>query len=187
MSAYLALFNTPQTLIMELNNVVDSTYTGIYNVTITATFFNSQDTVDPADEIISVNKDLGSQDQASIWSVPSDTPTQLITIPRNANRAVFVMSATGQIDEEFWYTNYLSSETETFGTPAAYGFSPYREVQLYIDSRLAGVVLPYPVIFSGGINPEVSSPCSFCRSDTESTALASYSRHRRLRFEDGRD
>lgn len=33
------------------------------------------------------------------------------------------------------------------------GLSPFREVQLLIDGNLAGVVWPFPVIFTGGVVP----------------------------------
>lgn len=33
------------------------------------------------------------------------------------------------------------------------GYSPFREVQLFIDGSLAGVVWPFPVIFTGGVVP----------------------------------
>lgn len=38
------------------------------------------------------------------------------------------------------------------------GFSPFREVQLYIDGQLAGVQWPFPVIFTGGVVPGLWSP-----------------------------
>ncbi|KAL4930607.1 proteasome stabiliser-domain-containing protein [Aspergillus undulatus] len=34
-----------------------------------------------------------------------------------------------------------------------YGHSPFREIQLYIDGILAGVIWPHPVIFTGGVSP----------------------------------
>ena len=39
-----------------------------------------------------------------------------------------------------------------------YGYSPFREVQLMIDGDLAGVVWPFPVIFTGGIVPGLWRP-----------------------------
>lgn len=38
----------------------------------------------------------------------------------------------------------------TFGAGFLYGQSPFREVQLFIDGILAGVVWPFPIIFTGG-------------------------------------
>jgi Peptide N-acetyl-beta-D-glucosaminyl asparaginase amidase A len=70
-------------------------------------------------------------------------------------RAIVTIAACGQGEEEFWYSNVLEGERETFGETVGslYGFSPFREVQLLIDGYLAGVVWPFPIIFTGGIAP----------------------------------
>lgn len=43
------------------------------------------------------------------------------------------------------YLPYLDQSGGVVGT------GPYREVQLWIDDRLAGAAYPFPVIFTGGI------------------------------------
>ena len=45
---------------------------------------------------------------------------------------------------------------DTFGELP--GFSPFREVQLFIDGQLAGVVWPFPIIFTGGVVPGLWRP-----------------------------
>ena len=37
--------------------------------------------------------------------------------------------------------------------PGSIGQGPFREVRLLIDGQIAGAVFPYPVIFTGGIDP----------------------------------
>lgn len=44
----------------------------------------------------------------------------------------------------------------SYGT--LYGYSPFREVQLFIDGMLAGVVWPFPIIFTGGVVPGLWRP-----------------------------
>jgi hypothetical protein len=39
-----------------------------------------------------------------------------------------------------------------------YGYSPFREVQLFIDGNLAGVAWPFPIIFTGGVVPGLWRP-----------------------------
>lgn len=48
-----------------------------------------------------------------------------------------------------------SSEVATFNESGTtlLGYGPFREVQLYIDGALAGVVWPFPIIFTGGVVP----------------------------------
>lgn len=155
MSEFMSIWKSPQKLIFDLGNLVDSTYTGLYNATLTATFFTSQETVEPADLIIPISARNGAASQASLFTLPSDNATNTISFPRNVNRAVFSVSACGQATEEFWWGNVLQSNINTFvpydGT--LYGYSPFREVQVLIDGQLAGVQWPFPVIFTGGVVP----------------------------------
>jgi hypothetical protein len=160
MSEYLYFWNSPQTIIFDLGNLVDSTYTGLYNTTLTASFFTSQDTIEPASVIIPISARKGAVNAASLFTLPGDNATNTISFPRNVNRAVFSVSACGQATEEFWWSNVLQSNINTFeavdGT--LYGYSPFREVQILIDGQLAGVQWPFPVIFTGGVVPGLWRP-----------------------------
>ncbi|KAL9049592.1 MAG: hypothetical protein Q9162_007133, partial [Coniocarpon cinnabarinum] len=155
-SHLLALWREPQTLIFDLGNLIDDTYTAAFNATLVATFWESAHVSDAADRILSVsNATAGENNLASVFTVPPAIASNEITLPRNVRKAVVSVSATGQIDEEFWYTNTLTSLSNTFNASGVtlLPYSPFREVQLYIDSTLAGVVWPFPVIFTGGIVP----------------------------------
>jgi hypothetical protein len=153
-------WNSPQTLIFDLQNLVDSTFTGIWNTTLTATFFNSQATVDaPADLIIPISPRQGSVGQPSFFMVPIVNATNTFSIPQNANRAVFSISACGQAAEEFWWSDALQSDINTFEPEGTlFGFSAFREVQVFIDGQLAGVQWPFPIIFTGGVVPGLWRP-----------------------------
>lgn len=160
MTEYLYFWNSPQKLIFDLGNLIDSTYTGSFNTTLTATFFTSQETVDPASLIIPISARNGDASAASVFTLPSDNATNTVSFPRNANRAVFSISACGQATEEFWWGNVLQSNVNTF-VPVdgiLYGYSPFREVQVLIDGHLAGVQWPFPVIFTGGVVPGLWRP-----------------------------
>jgi hypothetical protein len=160
MTEYMYFWNSPQKLIFDLGNLIDSTYTGYYNTTLTVTFFTSQDTVEPASLIIPISARNGAASSSSMFIIPSDNATNTVSFPRNVNRAVFSVSACGQSTEEFWWSNVLQSDINTFlpydGT--LYGYSPFREVQVLIDGQLAGVQWPFPVIFTGGVVPGLWRP-----------------------------
>ncbi|KAG9246279.1 peptide N-acetyl-beta-D-glucosaminyl asparaginase amidase A-domain-containing protein [Calycina marina] len=160
MTEYMYFWNSSQKLIFDLGNIVSSTYTGIFNTTLTATFFTAQETADSADLILPVSARQGNNNKGSVYMIPSANATNTFTIPRNVNRAVFAVSANGQSTEEFWWANVLQSDVESFqavdGT--LYGFSPFREVQVFIDGDLAGVQWPFPVIFTGGVVPGLWRP-----------------------------
>ncbi|KAG7129477.1 hypothetical protein HYQ45_011341 [Verticillium longisporum] len=165
MTEFLALWRSPQTIIFELGNLVDETYTGSFNCTLTATFFKSQVTRQhqggtPADMIIPISAKNGASGKGSAWSLPSEQAVSTIYFPQHANRAVFSLSANGQMAEEFWWSNVLQSDVDTFNDTASSmpGLSPFREVQLYIDDQLAGVQWPFPVVFTGGVSPALHRP-----------------------------
>ncbi|CAI9297236.1 unnamed protein product [Lactuca saligna] len=56
-------------------------------------------------------------------------------------------------DNEFWYKNPSNSYVETnhLATGGAHG--AYREVLVTLNGQLVGSVIPFPVIFTDGINP----------------------------------
>ncbi|KAL1609418.1 hypothetical protein SLS59_001784 [Nothophoma quercina] len=155
LSMYLSLWKSPQDIIFSLNNVYDSTYTGAFNTTLIATFF--YDATDPAhaDLILPISPELGSTGAPSIFTLPGDNATVERSIPLNVTHATVSIAATGQSNEEFWYTNALQSDIHTFDSTAGtlIGYGPFREVQLFIDGLLAGVAWPFPIIFTGGIAP----------------------------------
>jgi hypothetical protein len=116
----------------------------------------------PADLILPISKAQSAANLSSAFQVPQDAKAvKTLSLPRNAKRAVFSVSACGQAQEEFWWSNVPSSRTQTFGNANQMqlpGFSPWREVQVLIDDKLAGVAWPFPVIFTGGVIPSFWRP-----------------------------
>ncbi|KAK3933638.1 hypothetical protein QBC46DRAFT_109029 [Diplogelasinospora grovesii] len=164
-TAYLSLWKQPQKVIFDLGNLVNDKYTGIFNTTLTATFFMADvaepNTAPPADRIIPISTRQSGNDSVSQFTIPLQNATNTITdFPRNAQRAVFSISACGQANEEFWWSNVFNSDVLAFNSTAGPlpGFSPFREVQLLIDRQLAGVQWPFPVIFTGGVVPGLHRP-----------------------------
>ena len=153
MQQFDALWQTEQTIIFDLGNLINEMYTGIYNTTLTATFFTVPDSPATADTILPISARKSASNMPSVFQVPGDNASVAYTLPGNVNRAVVSLSACGQSTEEFWYSNVLTSEEDTFAPTAGSfpGGSPWREVQLLIDGQLAGVSWPFPVIFTGGL------------------------------------
>ncbi|EAW11145.1 uncharacterized protein ACLA_088340 [Aspergillus clavatus NRRL 1] len=154
MSQYNALWKEEQKLIFDLGNLISDVYTGSFNVTLTA-FFSRQGNVRAADMILPISAGRSTSNGSSAFIVPSDNTTTAYQFPDSAARAVVSISACGQSTEEFWWSNVFSGDTESFESTVGelYGYSPFREIQLYIDGLLAGVVWPFPVIFTGGVAP----------------------------------
>ncbi|KAK2000289.1 hypothetical protein LX36DRAFT_603471 [Colletotrichum falcatum] len=163
MTPYLSLWKSPQKIIFDLPNLIDDRYTGPFNCTLTAIFFKSDvgtDNAPPADLIIPISSRNASSNTGSAWQVPEREAVSTVKFPRNANRAVFSVSANGQGDEEFWWSNVLDSDAAAFNATVGMSLasSPWREVQVLIDDKLAGVQWPFPVIFTGGVVPSFHRP-----------------------------
>ncbi|KAJ5894392.1 hypothetical protein N7495_006083 [Penicillium taxi] len=154
MSQYNSLWKEEQKLIFDLANIVNDEYTGSWNVTLTA-HFSYENNVKTADSILPISARKAASNSSSSFTVPSDNTTVSYNIPDTVSRAVVAISGCGQSKEEFWYQNVFNQDSEDFSDTVGelYGYSPFRELQLYIDGTLAGVVWPFPIIFTGGVVP----------------------------------
>ncbi|WP_336246604.1 peptide-N4-asparagine amidase [Streptomyces cupreus] len=114
---------------MLIGNVVDDTYTGIIDVKVTLTFYTGKVARTP-DRVLPL------------------TDGTTLTTPRNSERIVAEVYATGSGGgcEEYWYLTVPDSAP--YSCQAADG--PYREVQIRVDGRLAGVAAPFPHVWTGG-------------------------------------
>ena len=158
MTIFDTLLRSEQKVIMELDNIYDSTFTGDFNVTITALYYDDGQIMTPADLILPISTQSSSQNASSVISLPDENATVYFTLPRNVKRAVASILASGNGAEEFWYTNVPTEYDDTFNNTAIYGYGPFREVQLLIDGVLAGVSWPFPIVFTGGISPGLWVP-----------------------------
>jgi hypothetical protein len=158
MTVFDTLLRSKQKVIMELDNIYDSVFTGNYNVTITALYYNDHDTATPADVILPISAQLSSKNQSSVLSLPDGNASVTFTLPRNVERGVVSILASGNGNEEFWYTNVPTEYDGTFNNSALGPYGPWREVQLLVDGQLAGVSWPFPTVFTGGISPGLWVP-----------------------------
>ncbi|MEU7279966.1 peptide-N4-asparagine amidase [Streptomyces sp. NPDC045431] len=119
---------------MLIGNVVDDTYTGVLDVTVTLTFY-----AHPA-------YGPGTSTDAPDRVIPLDTPSP--ALPRNAERILAEVYATGSGGgcEEYWYLSV--PEAAPYSCKAAEG--PHREVRISVDGRLAGIAAPFPTVWTGG-------------------------------------
>jgi len=100
MTNYLSLLRKPQKIIFDLGNLIDSTYTAAYNVTLIASFFMVHSPSDPADLIIPISSRQSSVNASSVFTVPPNEASNDLIFPRNVQKAVLTVAATGQSEEE---------------------------------------------------------------------------------------
>ncbi len=84
MTEYLYFWKTPQKIIFDLGNLIDDTYTGYLNTTLTATFFQSEiatDAAPPSDLIIPISARQGANNSASVFMVPQVNASNTVSFP----------------------------------------------------------------------------------------------------------
>ncbi|RCV25195.1 hypothetical protein SETIT_5G146700v2 [Setaria italica] len=143
------------TLAVFVENLVNSQYTGVYYANVTLhLYFRRTPTrpppaVAPADLIVPMSRGLPLND--GLWykiQNATDAVSTSVTLPSNTYRAVVEVFVSFHGDDEFWWTNQ----------PGADANGPFREVTVRVDGVLAGAAWPFPVIFTGGINPLLWQP-----------------------------
>ena len=70
------------------------------------------------------------------------TLSATVTLPSDITSATLDLYAVGQIGDEFWWSLNPS----------------FREIEVSIDGKPAGVVWPYPYVYTGGVNPLIWRP-----------------------------
>jgi len=155
-SAFKVLLQAQQTLVVDIGNYVVGPYNGSFNATLTVSFYNLR-SIHPqtaADEIIPLSK-CGHQGVPTYFNLPDDTAATSIIIPSNASRLVLDILASGNGEEEFWYSNIPDEYTDTFKNwnGAFLGQGSFREVVVLLDDEAVGVAWPFEVVFTGGICP----------------------------------
>lgn len=103
MTAFDTLLRTEQKVIFDLSNVYSDLYTGAYNVTLEALFYNDRyiSYLSPADHIFPISTLASTQNISSVMSLPDDNGTVSIQFPRNVKAATVSLLASRNSAEEF--------------------------------------------------------------------------------------
>ncbi|CAL4978522.1 unnamed protein product [Urochloa decumbens] len=144
------------TLAVFVENLVNGGLTGVYHANVTLHLYfhpapppTPPPAVGPADVIVPMSRGLPLND--GLWykiQNASDAASATVTLPPNTYRAVVEVFVSFHGDDEFWWTN----------SPGADASGPFREVTVRVDGVFAGAAWPFPVIFTGGINPRLWQP-----------------------------
>ncbi|THH10207.1 hypothetical protein EW145_g1493 [Phellinidium pouzarii] len=157
---YIPLFSSSGEFIFELDNLIETGLDGRYATTVTATFLESS-TNHPAAKkanlIMPISAQTGSSPDDNAPSVPPAISLN-VTFPVNTIEVYAELFASGNGNEEFWYFNTANEFLGDLPPGTTFGDGPFREVRLMIDGMVAGVALPYAVIFTGGIIPTAWRP-----------------------------
>ncbi|KAL3355859.1 hypothetical protein AABB24_016827 [Solanum stoloniferum] len=161
---YSSLLMKNQIFAVYLGNIVDSTYTGVYHVEIFVHFYPAEVKLGEfdsgADLIVPISRNMHLND--GLWfeiENSTDVQSKDFKIPPNVYRAVLEVYVSFHENDEFWYGNppneYISSNNLTIA-----GNGAFREVVVSLDEMVVGVVWPFTVIYTGGVNPLFWRPIS---------------------------
>lgn len=154
-SKYLNLFRNEHDVVLSLDNIVNSNYTGIFNVTVHLGFYSKEILQqDVADVIVPLS---ASTTDYGWYSLPVNNKPLYRTIPivpNNTVKAFVEVFMSGHGKDEFWYTNFPSGMEDVDPN----GGGPFKEVQLWINEQLVGLDWPFPTIYTGGMNPLLWRP-----------------------------
>ena len=153
LSVYGPYFQEGHTVYASCQNVVNPTYNGVIRMTATLYFYyndndNDVEPVEKADYVMGINRKAGGFQDLTLKS--SEILNSTFKLPfRNANKVYMDMYASGHSCEEFWYSNAPGALANYTGC----GGGSNRQFRVTLDNRVAGIQTPFPVVYTGGINP----------------------------------
>ncbi|GMY23118.1 peptide-N4-(N-acetyl-beta-glucosaminyl) asparagine amidase A-like [Fagus crenata] len=169
---YYSLLMKNQTLAVYIGNLVTKIYTGVYHVNVTIQFYpdDESDVVSksdalvskhhsPADLILPFSRKLPLND--GLWfQIENSTDIALneFKIPQNVYRAMLEVYVSFHENDESWYLNFPNEYIEANNLTDTPGNGPFREVVVSLDGKLVGVIWPFTVIYTGGVNPLLWRP-----------------------------
>jgi hypothetical protein len=149
-----ALLASSQSGEAVIYNIVNSTYTGIIYGTVQIQFYPASLQALPAlvpDKVVGLSANGADQ----YLYTTTDQLTQTLSLPKNIERAYLDVIAQSQSQDEFWYTN---APNDVANEVQEYGNTGFREVEVSIDGKAAGLAPVYPWIYTGGIDPYLWEP-----------------------------
>jgi len=155
LTEYAALLQAVQPGEVTIGNTVDSKYTGIIHGTASLLFYPAAKNaaLPPVPDVVlplpAGKNGLGSAD------TPTDAVSATYTLPTNTVRAYLDLITESQGNDEFWYLSVPDKLSKQLG---AGGGTAFREAEVTVDGRPAGVAPVFPWIYTGGIDPNLWRP-----------------------------
>jgi Peptide N-acetyl-beta-D-glucosaminyl asparaginase amidase A len=104
------------------------------------------------DIVVPVN---GTGGDAGTLNTTTDTISQTLDLPENVESVYLDVISQPQSNDEFYYFNVPDNETNNL---QSFGGTAFRETEIWIDGKPAGVAPVYPFINTGGIDPNMWFP-----------------------------
>jgi Peptide N-acetyl-beta-D-glucosaminyl asparaginase amidase A len=157
-SSFIPLLSQPEPVVADLGNIVNGTYTGVYHMTMTFTYYQAEGRYRPAahaDQIVPLSASSTSAGWYTLGAGQAASKT--VTLRRNLTGVTAEVYARGGGCDEQWFTAVPADLAAKYPNYLC-GGGPYREVQVAVDGTPAGLAQPYPVVYTGGIVPTLWHP-----------------------------
>lgn len=161
---YASLFKEKQDIEFYLDNIVNDVYSGPISFSLMVEFYKVEDDQKAGYELPVTTPATKSRSltDSKLQHFSGDShgrKIQVGTLPRNTTRVVVEVFASGNANEEFWYSHLADPHGAEYQSHLEYGpHGSIREVQLLVDGELAGTCAPYHIIYTGGYSPMFWSP-----------------------------
>lgn len=159
-SLYLDLLVSGGQVVISLDNIITDVYNSSFTVDVQLELYEPLDAaLVPArpDVIVPVSKSATSYGWFTVE--PSSAATGSnglnVSIPTNTAELFLELFLSHHQCDEFYYANPPDSYAALVD---ACGGGPFREVQVLVNGALAGIVWPFPLLFTGGLNPYLWRP-----------------------------
>ena len=156
LTEYTPLFTISQPGRVDLGNLVNQTYTSHIHGSAYLQFYPLAQNQNPP-STASLVLPMAADPTGGTVTLNSSTDqlAGTFTLPTNVERAYLDVFAQSQHNDEFWYT---CAPNDVAGELLNCGNTGFREAQVSIDGRTAGVAPVFPWIYTGGIDPYLWRP-----------------------------
>lgn len=154
-------------VVVALDNVIEGRYNSSFTITLSAEFYKPLATAksplsivkkasaSKPDLVVPVSKSNTSYGWFTVEPNSVGKNYKLVTLPLNTEELYLELFLSHHQCDEFYYSNPPDSYAQPLGWC---GSGPFREVQVLVDDELVGVVWPFPLLFTGGLNPYLWRP-----------------------------
>lgn len=170
-SEYLTLFKKDGELSFLLNNLVSQGLDGVFDIKLYVDYYYDEKIAETETEAVAEELSFGSLVSShrpadkilplgkALYHLPGDSfKVSLPKLSPSTTKLKLSVFASGNGQEEFWYTNILNKYVPRFPELGLMGHGPVRFVEVSLDGEIIALVAPEPVIFTGGFSPALWSP-----------------------------
>jgi hypothetical protein len=154
---YSSLLKTSQIGSFELGNYIEGPYCCSQYASAYLEFYPA-DYVNPAPRTADMVLAITSAPGSELLSTGASTISQTFTLPANIEEAYLDVFTQGQNQDEFWWSCVPNDALTLLASTYPCGNTAFRQAEITVDGKLAGLAPIYPYVFTGGFDPYLWRP-----------------------------